>query len=279
MRIIVSKNIGFCSGVKRAVYVAEKSLREDRKPIQFLGSLVHNEIVIRGFKKRGARFLKNPKEAVSGTLIIQAHGFSPFSLNKNILIRDTTCYLVKKAQLLAGLLYKKGYKIIIVGDKNHSEIKGINGCIKNQGLIIENEKEAKKLPQFKKIGVICQTTNESEKFKKILKILKNKAGRMKWFNTLCPEVNTRQKELNKILKTSDGVLIIGSKQSANTRRLMEKAKRLKKKIIWIDSLKELKKKNLKGISVLGLVSGTSTPDWEIKKIIKYLENYVQKKKG
>lgn len=271
MKILIAKNIGFCSGVKRAIDIAEKAMLKDKKPIQFLGSLVHNEIVIQKFKKRGARFLKNPKESKSGTLIIQAHGFSPFKINKNVLIRDATCPLVKKTQVLANFLFKKGYKVVIVGDKNHSEVKGINGYIKNKGIVIENESQAKKLPKLKKIGVVCQTTKGIDKFNKIIKILKNKADEIKWFNTLCPEVNARQKELDKILRISNGVLVIGSRSSANTKKLVEKIKKTKKRFIWINSLEELRNKNLKGISTLGAVSGTSTPNWEIEKIKNHLE--------
>jgi len=273
MKVIFAKNIGFCSGVKRAVSIAKKSVKEDPKPIQFLGSLVHNEKVIERFRKKGVKFVVSPKQAISGTLIIQAHGFPPLSeeIKKRLLIRDATCPLVKKAQVLANFLYQKDYQIIIVGDKNHAETKGIKGYIDNKATIVENENQAKKLPKFKKIGIVAQTTQGIEKFNQIIKILKSKTNEIKWFNTICPEVNARQKELNEILRISGGILVVGSRSSANTKRLVEKVKKLKKKVFWINSLEELKNKKLKGISTLGVVFGTSTPDWEIEKIKKYLE--------
>ncbi len=275
MKIIIAKNIGFCSGVKRAIEIAENALKKDKKPIWFLGRLVHNELVIKKFKKKNVKFVSIPRLAKSGTLIIQAHGFPPFSnrTDKKLLIRDATCPLVKKVQILANFLYNKGYKVVIVGDRNHSEVKGINGHIENKGIIIENGSQAKKLPKFNKIGVVTQTTQRKEKFNQVLNTLKKKAKEIKYFNTLCPEVAARQKELNKILRKCDGILVIGSHLSANTRRLAEKVKNLKKKVFWVNSLEELKKKKLKGVSVLGVVSGTSTPNWEIKRIKKYLENY------
>lgn len=280
MEIIFAKHIGFCSGVKRAVSIAEKSLKNDPKPIYFLGSLVHNEKVIEKFKKKNVKFVLNPKEAEAGTLVIQAHGFPPFpKKNNKLLIKDATCPLVKKAQILASSLYKNGYQVIIMGEKNHSETKGINGCIKNKAIIIENEKQAKELPKLEKIGIISQTTQGMEKFNKILKILSKKAGEIKWFNTICPEVCARQKELNEIIKMSDEVLVIGSRLSANTKRLAEKAKKLKKKTFWVNSLEELKHEELNNISKLGVVSGTSTPNWEIEKIKKYLKKYDPKKKN
>ena len=271
MKIIFAKNIGFCSGVKRAVVIAEEAIKKSPKPIQFLGNLVHNEKVIEKFKKKGVKFVKKPKEVTRGTLIIQAHGFPPFKISPKIFVKDATCLLVKKAQNLAYFLHKKGYQVIIVGEKNHSEVMGINGRVENKAIIIENEKEVKKVPRFPKIGVVAQTTQRKENFNKILKKLKNRVKEIKYFDTICPEVVARQKELNKIFKKCDGILVIGSRLSANTRRLAERAKNSKKKLFWVNCLKELKKKNLKKISYLGIVSGTSTPDWEINKIIKWLK--------
>jgi len=269
MKVIFAKHIGFCSGVKRAVSLAENSLKKDKKPIWFLGELVHNEKVIEKFKKKNVKFISSPEQVKSGTLIIQAHGFSPLE-NKKILIRDATCPLVKKVQILANSLYKKGYQVIIIGDKSHSETKGINGYAGSKSIIVENEKQAEKLPRFKKIGAVAQTTQRAENFKKILKILKKKSREIKWFNTICPEVDIRQKELDKISRKSDAILVIGSRSSANTKRLVQIAKKSKKKVFWVNSMEELRKKKIKGVSVLGVVSGTSASDREIGKIKKYL---------
>lgn len=265
----MAKNIGFCSGVKRAVLIAEKALKEDKKPIQFLGGLVHNEKVIEKFRKKGVKFIKTLKEAKPGTLIIQAHGIAPFSkkINKNIVIRDATCPLVKKAQLIARSLYQQGFQVIIIGDKKHSETKGIKGYTDNTALIVENEKIAAKLPNFKKIGVISQTTQDLKNVEKVLNVLQKKAKEIKFINTLCPETQNRQKKLNLLLKKTDAILVIGSKKSANTGRLVKISENAGKAAWSINSLSELKKINLKNISNLGVISGTSAPNWLIKKIV------------
>jgi len=275
MKVVFAKNIGFCSGVKRAIDIAKISLKKDRKPIQFLGNLVHNEKVIKSLREEGGEIISDLGQVKSGTLIIKAHGISPAletKIAKSVLIRDATCPLVKKAQLAAQGLFENGYQVIIIGDRKHPETEGIKGYAKNQALIIENESQAKSLAKFKKIGVISQTTQNLDKVNQILKILKNKAKRFKWVNTICPEVLTRQKELSEMLKKADGILVIGSHSSANTGRLIELVKNSKKPVWWINSLEELKKQNFKGLSTLGVIS---TPDWEIKKIKKikkYLKN-------
>jgi 4-hydroxy-3-methylbut-2-enyl diphosphate reductase len=260
--------------VKRAVFLAENSLKRDKKPIWFLGSLVHNEKVLERFRRKNVKFISSPKQVESGTLIIQAHGSPPFSekISKKLLIRDATCPLVKKVQTLANSLYRKGYQVIIIGDRSHSETKGINGYAGNKSAIIENERQARKLPEFKKIGVVVQTTQRLENFKKILKILKKKSRNIKWFNTICPEVDIRQKELDEISKKSDAILVIGSRSSANTKRLVQIARKSKKKVFLVNSLEGLRKKKIKGISALGVVSGTSASGREVRKIKRYLMN-------
>ncbi len=285
MKVIFAKYIGFCFGVKRAVSLAENSLKKDKKPIWFLGELVHNEKVLAKFKRKNVKFISSPEQVKSGTLIIQAHGFPPLPErsegwkmriyphrldNKKILVRDATCPLVKKVQILANSLCRKGYQVIIIGDKSHSETKGINGYTGNHSVIIENEKQAEKLPKFRKVGVVVQTTQRLENFKKILKILKKKSREIKWFNTICPEVDIRQKELDKISRKSDAILVIGSRSSANTKRLVQIAKKSKKKVFWVNSLEELRKKKIKRVPILAVVSGTSASDREIGKIKKYL---------
>jgi len=278
MRIIFAKNIGFCSGVKRAVAIAEKSLKKDSRPVQFLGSLVHNEEVIKNLKKKGGIFISTLEEIKPGTLILRAHG-EILDLQKvrakKVLIRDTTCPLVKRAQRTANFLFEQGYQVIIIGDKKHPETKGIKRYTKNRALVIENENQAKD-PRFlkkvrdKKIGVVAQTTQNLDEANRILKILRNKSKGLKWINTICPEVLIRQKELSQILKKAEGILVVGSRSSANTKRLAEIVKRAKKPAWWINALENLKKQKFINISTLGVVSGTSTPDWEIKRIRTWL---------
>jgi 4-hydroxy-3-methylbut-2-enyl diphosphate reductase len=282
MKIIFAKNIGFCFGVKRAIEIAENSFKKELRPIQFLGNLVHNEKVIENLKEKGGKIVSDLDQVKSGTLIIKAHGVSPVleaKIAKSVLVRDATCPLVKKAQLAAQGLFEDGYQVVIIGDRNHQETEGIKGYTKNQAEIVENESQAKKLKIFKKIGVIAQTTQSLDKVNQILKILKNKAKEVKWLNTICPEVLVRQKELSKILKKAGGILVIGSRSSANTKRLVQICRNSKKPVWWINSLKELKKQKFKGLggrtSTLGVISGTSTPDWEVKKIKKWLEEKVK----
>lgn len=253
--------------------MADESIKKEKEPIQFLGSIVHNEEVLDRFKKLGVKIVKEIKEVKSGILIIQAHGIPPLKtkLDNKIILKDATCPLVKRVQLIAQKLFKQGYQIIIIGDKKHSEVKGIKGYTKNKAIVIENEKETKNLPYFKKIGVIAQTTQNLENVNLILKALKNNSKNIEYINTICPEVQIRQKELILIFKQVDAILVIGSKSSANTKRLVALAKKNKKTVFMVNSPEDLKKENLQNIKTLGIVSGTSTPDWIIKNVVQWLK--------
>lgn len=280
MKVIFAKNIGFCSGVKRAIALAEISLKKDPRPIQFLGELVHNEAVLNYFLKRGVRLTKNLKAAKRGTLIVQAHGRPPLPPLPGIKVKDATCPLVRRAQLSAQSFHRQRYVVIILGEEKHSEIIGIKAYTSNKALVVKNEKEALALPCLKKAALIAQTTQNHENFKKTLGVLKKRVKKLSKTNTICPEVTARQREIKKIIKDCDGILLIGSKISANTRRLAERVKQSNKKLIWINSLKDLKKQvALVKCKKLGVISGTSTPDWEIAKIRKYLKNYAKKDKN
>ena len=257
--------------------IARNSLEENEKPVQFLGEIIHNEKVIEEIRKKGGKIIFDPRKVKSGTLVIRAHGAPPFPHLNGILIRDATCLLVKRAQSVAKNLFGAGYKVIIIGEKNHPEVKGILGNVGGKALIIENERQAKKiaesLPRWqagKKLGVLAQTTQSQNNVNKIINALKNKTKDLRWENTLCPQVSSRQKELKEIMKITDGILVIGSKTSANTQRLVKIAKKHKKTVWRANSTKELKNFSFAGISVLGVVSGTSAPDWEVKEIKKNL---------
>jgi len=271
MRIIVAKNIGLCTGVKRALDIGYNSLEKDPKPVQFLGEIIHNERVIEDFRKKGGKTIFDPKKAKKGTLIIRAHGIPPLVFPKNIIIRDATCPLVKRAQEAAKTLSQKGYKVIIIGDKNHPEVKGIKGYTIGKSVIVENESQAKKLKNLKKVGVITQTTQSTDKVNKILNVLRKKTGELEYINTLCPQVVSRQKEISEIIKKVNGVMVVGSKNSANTQRLVEIVKKYKKPVWLTNSANSLKMNWLKGTKSLGIVSGTSAPNWIIEGVIREIK--------
>lgn len=271
MKVIIAKNIGFCGGVKRAVDIARKSLIKSPRPVQFLGEIIHNEEVLKEIESKGGRIVSDLKGVKPGTLVIRAHGTRPLPRLKDVFIEDATCPLVKRAQEAAKTLLKEGYQVVIIGDKEHPEIKGIQGHVENKAIVIADESAAEKIKNTEKIGVVCQTTQNSQKVEKILEILKKKTKKFKFLNTLCSEVLARQKEIREIIAKANAVLVVGSATSANTNQLVKIAQAAQKPVWLANSVDDLKKNSdFKKTSVLGVISGTSTPDWLIERIKKYL---------
>lgn len=284
MQINLAKNIGFCPGVKRATGIAKKTIKKYPPPIFMLGPLVHNEEVAEDFEKQGIKIVSSLVQVPRGfVLIISAHGIGPKLekevLNKKIKIVDTTCPWVKRIQRLAQNFSSRGYKIIIVGDRYHREVKGINAWVKNKALIISNMAEAKKTTKKKlreKIILLSQTTQNEKKFRKIAKILKKAFPKIKILETICKTTTKRQKEVQKMAKVNDSMIIIGSKNSSNSKRLYEISKKINKKTYFIRNSKFLKRDWFKNVKQIGIASGASVPLRVIKEVKSFLKNYKTK---
>ena len=276
MKIILVPKIGFCFGVKRAINISLDALKKKPNPCHVLGPLVHNELVTRRLKNKGIKFINSLDEAKKGTIIISAHGEYPEVFKKikrlGYEIVNATCPLVTKVQSLARNSQKKGSQVIIIGDRNHKEVKSIQAVTEGKGIIVENEKDLVRFKiKNKPITVVVQTTQNPARVEKILKKLKIKFRKLKFYNTLCPTVQGYQKEVKKLVPKVDLMLIVGSKTSANTKRLVEIAQMSKKPVYHVENPGQLKRRWFFGIKKVGIAGGTSAPDWLIKDVIKKLK--------
>ncbi len=278
MKIEIAKNIGFCFGVKKAVQIVEDNLAQMTEPIQMYGNLVHNEEVTEKLTQKGIEVVNNLDEVKKGTLIITAHGVSSGTKNelqrrKDLEVLDTTCPIVKQVQNLAKKLFHQGKQVLILGDKDHSEVKGINGYTNKTAIVFYSEQEFDSIKiEKKKYALIVQTTQDSEKFAKIAKKARQKIESIEIFNTICQVVNQRQKEARKIAERNDIVLVVGSQTSANTTRLFKISSASCKNTYFVATKNELKKEWFDSKDKIGLISGTSTPNWVIREIKTYLKN-------
>lgn len=271
MKITVAKNAGFCFGVKRAYDLACSNSRS-RGKIYILGKLVHNDDVCRDLKKKGIKEIKSLSQIKNGTIILTAHGVGPSlyekAAKKGLKVVDTTCPKVMKAQRLAQNYAKKGYQIIIFGDKNHKEVKGIREWSGNKAKIIGSFKEAKKLKlkKSKKYCLISQTTQNVQEFKKIRDYLSRALVNFAYFSTICDSTDNRQNEIRKMAKNNDAIIVIGGRDSANSRRLFEIAKKINSKTYFIENARQLNKKWFSDIKKVAISAGASTPEWVIQKV-------------
>jgi 4-hydroxy-3-methylbut-2-enyl diphosphate reductase len=275
-KITLGKHSGFCFGVKRA-YDLTCVNSKDCDDVYILGKLVHNNDVCADLHKRGIKEIGNLSDIKEGTVIFTAHGVGPGMYEKasarGIKIIDTTCPKVMKSQRIAKSFAEKKYQTIVFGDKNHKEVKSIFEWSGKHAKIVGSlaEMEKMKLDMSKKYCLVAQTTQNVEEFKKIIRYLQKKLKKFAYFNTICESTDDRQKEIRKLAGENDVVVVIGGKDSANSRMLYEIAKSINKKSFFIENEKELEYESFKGAKSIAISAGASTPDWIIKKIVDKLK--------
>ncbi|MDP3804263.1 MAG: 4-hydroxy-3-methylbut-2-enyl diphosphate reductase [Candidatus Omnitrophota bacterium] len=273
MSIKLAKKIGFCFGVKRAVAMAEEALKRKGR-IYSLGSIIHNKEVVRALSKKGLEVVSDIGKIKRGTIVISSHGLSP-KIAKRISERglgiiDTTCPFVRKAQMIAKRLNEDGYAIVVVGDVNHPEIRALVDFVPKNIFVIKNRGDIRKLVLKKadRVSVISQTTQSTENFLDVVKALTAKKFKeLKVFNTICKDAEKRQSCAKSLASKADLMLIIGGRDSANTRRLFEVCRSISGRSHLIQTADELSDGWLESAGVVGITSGASTPDWVIEKVV------------
>ncbi len=277
MKIYIAEHAGYCFGVKRAVDTAVETLKDsDNMPIYSLGPLIHNSQVVDKFQREGLKVIEDINGLDDGKIIIRAHGV-PYSLQKkiedrNLELIDCTCPFVKSVHKKVEEYNDRGYKIIIIGDKNHPEVIGINGWCNNQGIIVNNEEEANNIPHYDKICVVSQTTNPLEKFEKLSNIIMTKGNEVKVFNTICNATSLRQKACEDLSKKVDAMIVIGGYHSSNTNKLTEISKKYCNNVYHVEIYKDLPLQELSKFNTIGITAGASTPDWIIKEVVDTMDN-------
>jgi 4-hydroxy-3-methylbut-2-enyl diphosphate reductase len=275
MKINLAKSAGFCFGVKRAIDIALNSAAS-AKNIYMLGDIVHNETVVRQIKKAGIKKISRLSDGAGKTILIRAHGVPLLTLNKAIKsgyrIIDATCPMVKEIHKIAKDMEEKNYTIIVIGDKNHDEVRGIVGQLRGKAIVVDDIRNTPGRT-FKKACVVVQSTQNIQKVLKIIKALQPHAKELKVFNTICKPTTMRQDEARRLPLENDVMLVIGSKESANTKRLYEISKSLNARSYWVGSKEDIKKSWFKGIKSVGITAGASTPESTTQNIINYLKTF------
>lgn len=271
MEVIIAKNSGLCYGVKRALRIANETRLEKTGKVLTLGDLIHNPQVIADLEKIGIYANSEHDELKGKTVIIRSHGVSPQMYKilekKNNEIIDATCPIVKRIQKLVEALAEEEGEIIIIGDKEHPEIKGLIGYSKGKGIILENEKQVKSLPQKKKRAILVQSTQDIHLFKKITTALIEKTKELRVFNTICQSTQIRQETTSQLASRVDTLIIIGGKNSSNTRKLYQISKRILPNTYFVENAVKITPEMLKGAKRIGVSGGASTPPEAIQEAV------------
>ncbi len=276
MKVIVAEKCGFCHGVRNAISMAEKILAQEND-VYSLGPIIHNKNMVERLAKSGLKTVNKVEEIRSGTVLIRSHGAAPEQIaklkEKGVNIVDATCVLVKRVQHIAGELERDGYKVVIIGDENHPEVRAVVGCTED-AVVIADESDLHKLPENARLGLVCQTTQSREYFSRMLgAIARGSFSELKVINTLCQEAIKRQQSAVQLCKQVDIMFVLGSLESANTRKLAELCKKYNSETFHLQNWNELDKNILFGKNVAGVTAGASTPEWIIAEFVKNLEAF------
>jgi len=278
MKIEKTNEIGFCFGVRRAIGILEKAARK-HVWMETLGAVVHNQQVLQKLAKIGVRVAESIDEIQGDTVAISAHGVSP-QVEKEIRTRhieiiDTTCPFVHRAQVAAQRLVESGFFVVIYGEVDHPEVKGILGWANGKGIATLDEKpvtELKPIPNH--LGVLSQTTQMPAHFtdfvRKLIDSAFTKGSELRIIDTICHDIRKRQEAALELASRVDLMLVIGSRTSANSNHLAELCSKVIKTYL-VETAEELQPSWFQGQHHIGITAGTSTAEQTIDEVLTRLE--------
>lgn len=282
MKVKLAKTAGFCMGVRRAMNIVLDAANKKKGKLYTYGPLVHNPQAIEMLRHKGVDILGD-NSVSDATVILRAHGVAPEERKKikeagNVLC-DATCPHVARAQAIIRKEIKNGYKAIIIGDRGHAEVNGLLGFADGNGFVVEDIDDVNHLPELEKACIIAQTTQDRNRFLEIIEKIKKKIPDIEVFDTICDSTSVRQKEVLELSKEVDAMVIVGGKDSANTRRLYEIAHATGVPSFHIEEEHELDDLGLELYENIGVMAGASTPNWVINKVIYRIKYLLKKSRG
>ena len=273
MKIELAENYGFCFGVKRAIKIAEENTDSST-----YGPLIHNNKEIERLEKDfkvgltdDHKTFKSGEKAVIRTHGIQKHELAELKQN-NVNVVDATCPYVTKPQEIAQEMSEAGYSVVIFGDEAHPEIKGVKSYATHGALVVTCSKELEDVKLREKIALIAQTTRKVEDYMEVANYLIPRYKEVRVFNTICNATFENQEAVRKISKQADVMIIIGGKNSSNTKQLSSIAHDNCKNSYHIEDENDIDISWFKNKEFCGISAGASTPDWIIQNVVNYIEN-------
>ncbi len=276
LRIELARVYGFCPGVRRAVQMVEEHLAREG-PLATLGAIVHNAHVVEALENKGATVARSLEEADAPAVAITAHGAGQEVYReiqeRGLKLVDTTCPIVKRAQEAAHTLAEAGYTVLIYGEESHPEVRGILSWTGGKGYATLRPAD---LPELSpgKLAVISQTTKDQKAFwdfvREVIARFHSTLADLRVIDTTCPETGRRYQAALELAERVQAIFVVGSRNSANTRRLAETCRGTGVRTYFIESAEEIDPAWLSGLSRVGVTAGASTPDEVINQVIHRL---------
>ena len=276
VEIVVARYAGYCYGVERALRITEEALEGAEGPVASLGPIIHNPSVVGQLEERGVKVVDGAGEAAAGTLIVRTHGVPPEVVegarSRDINLVDATCPFVAVAQRKAASLREAGYTVVILGERDHPEVAGLEGFA-GEGAVVVEDAAGLPLAQLrgKRVGVVVQTTQTRANLASVAAALAPVARELLVFNTICDATEKRQSAACELAAEVDVVVVVGGRNSANTARLAQLCRAIESRTHHIESAAELEPAWFAGARRIGVTAGASTPDEEIEATVAALQ--------
>jgi 4-hydroxy-3-methylbut-2-enyl diphosphate reductase len=276
MEVRIARKLGFCLGVERAIETASSSLARRGGEVSSLGEIIHNRQVVEKLAREGLKVIREPGEA-AGTVLIRSHGEGPEVFEalrrRGVEIVDATCVLVKRAQNVVRRLAEEGYRVVVIGQAEHPEVKAV--CAYAPDVIcVDAAEDLDRLPRGGKLGIVCQTTHSPEHFGSMVgRIVARGYPEVRIVNTLCNEVRDRQAAAVELAGEVDVMFVLGGRQSANTRQLAGLCRRQGVPTYHLEGWQDFRSEMAAGRKVAGVTAGASTPKWVIDEFVRKLRDF------
>ncbi len=275
-KVILAEPRGFCAGVDRAVEAVRSALRSFGRPLFVRHQIVHNRFVLEALEAEGAVFVESLDEVPAGQRVIfSAHGVAPSEWDRaherNLRVIDATCPLVTKVHDEVERYANEGRTVILIGHAGHEEVKGTLGVSPGQVLLVATVEEAERIavPDPTRVAAVTQTTLSVDDTREIMETLKRRFAGISTPKTddICYATQNRQNAVKELVKVTDAILVVGSRQSSNANRMVEVAVMAGGHAYLVDSIGDVQPAMLNGVRALGLTASASSPEWLVEEII------------
>lgn len=275
MRVVVARHMGFCGGVRRAVDLALQAARNGQGGATTWGPLIHNPQEVARLQREGVRVAERLEDLDGGAFVVSAYGVESAVLDaarqRGMPVVDATCPVVTRAHELAERLAEEGYFVVAVGDHGHPEMVTLKEKLGDRVAVVHTPEEAARLRLRGKVGVLSQTTQSLENFRRIVADIVTRVKETKVINTLCPAITVRQEEAHRLVEEVDVLLVVGGRGSSNTTRLAEIGRQRGVATYHVETADELQPSWFSPDASVGVMSGASTPDWIIERVLQRLD--------
>ncbi|WP_066832071.1 4-hydroxy-3-methylbut-2-enyl diphosphate reductase [Collinsella ihumii] len=271
-RIEIAAHAGVCYGVERALSMAADAATSAPAPVHTLGPLIHNPLVVKELEAQGVGLAETLDDAASGSIIIRAHGVVPAVIEqaraRDLTVLDATCPYVKRVHAAAEKLVREGYQLIVVGESGHPEVEGIMGHADGAARVVSCADDLAGLEISQRVGVVVQTTQTQATLAGVVSALLTRASEVRVINTICSATQERQQAASELASRADVMIVVGGKNSGNTRRLSQICAERCERTHHVEDACEIDPAWFKDTGLIGITAGASTPSSHIERAVK-----------